>query len=160
MLPLIFIHCCKDGEKLSENSFVWEQKTVGKFLSFQNIPSESSELVRLTVGKFCWFWNIPSSSSELVGITWSTCWKSFPSPLKVRLLHPAKLKEFSVNFFYSVYRTCCFCTLTFSVVMNFLRTTTVKLPPQQPSPAHHLTHTQREPTKGNKPDLNIMWQIR
>ncbi len=37
---------------------------------------------------------------------------------------------------------------------------TVTLPAQQPSPAHHLTHTQREPTKDNKTDLNVMSKIR
>jgi hypothetical protein len=34
--------------KLSENSFAGEQKTVGKFRLFRNIPSSSSELVGLT----------------------------------------------------------------------------------------------------------------
>ncbi len=104
-----FRKCCfwfwyivgKLTEKLSENSFAWEQKTVGKFRWFRNVPPESSKLVRLTVGKFRWFWNIPSSLSELVGLTWSTCWKSFPSPLQVSLIHPVRLTEFSVNFFYN-----------------------------------------------------------
>ncbi len=74
-----FISRKVDG-KLSENSFAGEQKTVGKFW---------------------WFRNIPSSSLELVGLTRSSCQKSFPSPLQVSLLHPVRLAEFSVNFFFS-----------------------------------------------------------
>ena len=76
-----FIRRKVDG-KLSENSFAGEQKTVGKFR---------------------WFRNIPSSSSELVGLTRSSRLNSFPSPLQVSLLHPVRLAEFSVNFFFSVY---------------------------------------------------------
>ncbi len=78
-----FIRRKVDG-KLSENSFAGEQKTIGKFR---------------------WFRNIPSSSSELVGLIRSSCQKSFPSPLQVSLLHPVRLAEFSVNFFFSVH-TC------------------------------------------------------
>ncbi len=73
--------CRKVDGKLSGNSFAGEQKTVGKFR---------------------WFRNIPSSSSELVELTRSSYWKSFLSPLQVSLLHPVRLAEFSVNFFYSV----------------------------------------------------------
>ncbi len=75
-----FIRRKVDG-KLSEKSFAGEQKTVRKFR---------------------WFRNIPCSSSELVGFTRSSCRKSFPSPLQVSLLHPVRLAEFSVNFFFSV----------------------------------------------------------
>ncbi len=81
VLLLILIHSSEVDGKLSENSFAWEQKTVGKFRFFRNIPS---------------------SSSELVGLIWSSCRKSFPSPWQVSLLHPVRLAEFSVNFFYSV----------------------------------------------------------
>ncbi len=92
----------KVDEKLSENSFAWIWKIIGKFCWFRKIPSASSKLVRLTVGKFRWYRNIPSTSSELVGLTWSSCQKSFPSPLQVSLSHPVRLAEFSVNYFYSV----------------------------------------------------------
>ncbi len=96
----------KVNGKWSEISFAQEWKTAGKFRWFRNSPSASSKLVRLTVGNFRWYRNIPSSSLELVGLTRSSCQKSFPSPLQVSLLHPVRLAEFSVNFFYSV------CTVT------------------------------------------------
>jgi hypothetical protein len=57
---------------------------------------------RKTVGKFRRIRNFPSSSSEIVGFTRFSCRKSFPSPLQVSLLHPFRLAEFSVNFFFSV----------------------------------------------------------
>ncbi len=56
---------------------------------------------RKTVGKFRRIRNFPSSSSEIVGFTRFSCRKSFPSPLQVSLLHPFRLAEFSVNFFFS-----------------------------------------------------------
>jgi hypothetical protein len=55
-----------------------------------------------TVGKFRRIRNFPFASSEIVGFTRSPFRKSFPSPLQVSLLHPIRLTEFSVKFFYSV----------------------------------------------------------
>ncbi len=103
--------CRKVDGKLSENSFMGEQKTVGKFR---------------------WFRNIPSSSSELVGLTRSSCRNSFPSPLQVSLLHPVRLAKFSVNFFFSVESKQCEALVDIFIRYPELPTKSSWLPPYDP----------------------------
>jgi len=119
-LLLILIRSSEVDGKLSENSFAWEQKTVRKFRCYRNIPP---------------------SSSELVELIWSSCQKSFPSPLQVSLLHRVRLAEFSVNFFFSAARLCFFskkCMAGLNSYFLFCETTSIGLGLPIPPPTPDL----------------------
>ncbi len=105
MLPLILIHWRKADEKLSGAPCV---RTENRW----KIPLFSKYSVRIVRTR----WNI------LIYML-----KKFFTPITSDSVTSGQADVVFCQLFYCVYRACCFWTLTFSVVMKFLRITTVQL---------------------------------